>query len=775
MDCKRIIAALAAALLALTSCSERYNLELPLSLNREEMRFEASGNSYYVMVYSEGSWTASLEKDAPWLEFSRLSGSGDQQIMVSAALNTGVSRGVTLTVTNSHGSCDLYISQRSGLADGGIYSLVKESVDILRLSGSGRISSGTNLDEETISRAETTVLYDGESTGWLHDVKVTSSQVTFAYDENNTGAERSASVQISIPLARWDTPVNALFTVKQSVNEPAVIAAPVTALPTGSVSWSDDDVLSLVDADGSTLIPAYLQDGGDVFIFNADAVQGGILGAVYPESLVSRQNAGKVFISLPPQQEYITSLDKASSLVLMCGRKDGENLTFTSAGSILKLNVGGSGVLKSLSISSEVPVAGEGVIDFSAAAPGYLPDSDKGVNEISINIPDRGINLPATLYITVPAVELGRVAVNATTSAWSGSMTVDGGITGSIHEIIPVEELSFSIPESAEDLSAGKPANCYLVEDMQEAFYSIDILKPDGNAPASDITRCSFLWQSVPGLLDYLCIDAASGKLYFRKSASKTGNALLGVMNDEGIVRWSFHIWVPATPVEARKIGSFVFMDRNVGAVEADADDQSGASIGMHYQWGRKDPFPPVAKMGDTKYGKVYPDNIKFVSAQDGVSQETAHANPTTYYWGSAGTGKQDWRDVQDDNLWSSANPDANPCPAGWTVASKDALEAVADKLKAATFVAKYGIKIADDEGAPMLFAPGGWYRRTQHASQHLASTGEGYIWTSTPLESGGYGGAYRLWFQSNVNNRRVDDNYPQRRWGANVRCIKIQ
>ena len=37
------------------------------------------------------------------------------------------------------------------------------------------------------------------------------------------------------------------------------------------------------------------------------------------------------------------------------------------------------------------------------------------------------------------------------------------------------------------------------------------------------------------------------------------------------------------------------------------------------------------------------------------------------------------------------------------------------------------------------------------------------------------YRGSYRLWYQSNVNNRRIDSTYPHRRWGGNVRCVKVQ
>ena len=62
MDYKRIIRTgavlMADLLIGAAACTQRYQLDIPLALNREEMRFTAYGNSYYVMVYCNGEWTA---------------------------------------------------------------------------------------------------------------------------------------------------------------------------------------------------------------------------------------------------------------------------------------------------------------------------------------------------------------------------------------------------------------------------------------------------------------------------------------------------------------------------------------------------------------------------------------------------------------------------------------------------------------------------------------------------------------------------------------------
>lgn len=765
------------------ACSQRYELNLPLALNRTEMRFDASGNSYYVLVYCQGDWTATLEKEVPWVSLSRSSGHGNSQIMVSTDLNRGVSRGVVLTVKSGDSTKEMYISQKSGNSEIGNYSLVKEGIEMLRGASTGRIAAGTDLDEETLSNVETSVDYGEVATEpWIHNIQVSRSRVTFEVDENTSGAARSAVVHLSFPLARWDNPIQAFFTVNQSVAEPAQIQANVKPLSDGKApAWAEGDRLLLLDSDGSGLIPAevYTAAGSQAtLLFNAEAVQGGIMGGVYPEDYVNRWSDGKVYVQLPENRPGITSLATAEDLVLMAGKREGETVTLAGACALLCLNLQGEGTLQQLSMVAETPIAGMGTVDMSLENPAYVP-GNTGSPQISFTLPEEGIALPVQLYVAVPEGDLGTILVNAITSTWSGCVSGKAQEAGTAGTIIPLSELSFSLPGEAIDLTQGdKWANCFMVSGTEEAVYSAAVRRPDGTVPASDIKLCSVLWQTAPGVIDYLALDPSGSRLYFRKSQGNPGSAHVAVMNADGVIRWSYHIWAPATPVEERVIGTWTFMDRNIGAVKADARDYSNASIGMHYQWGRKDPFPPAkatAASGNGMRSTVYPDNIVFVKAQDGVSQEAADATPNTYYWGSGASGKQDWRDVQDDALWASATSNANPCPYGWMVPSNDALSVIPERLKGAEYVSRVGITIQDDNGKDMLFVPGGAYRRSTSTASELANMSDGWIWSSTPYKMGDYRGSYRLWYQSNVNNRRIDTNYPQRRWGGNVRCIKVK
>lgn len=779
MDCKRILTL--AVLLLAAACSQRYELNIPLALNRTEMRFPSSGNSYYVLVYSNGPWTAALEKETSWVSLSRTEGSGNGLIMVSADVNRGVSRGVSLFVRNAAGVREMYISQEKSGTDVGNYVFLKEKAEMLRSAATGRMMVRTDLDDETLSRVKDTVVYAfGEN--WIHDIRVSASRVTFRIDENNSGVDREATVRLSFPLARWDTPLSTFFTVSQSTAEPVTMTANLSPIGGQGLSWEEGDRLVLLEEGGTKTAVAEVsasEGSAATLLYNGDELQSGILGAVYPENYVSRWTEGKVYISLPEIQPYVSSPLKAADLCLLCGKKEGQSLNLNAACSLLSLELQGSGTLRQLSLVASVPLAGEGTIDMSGANPAFVPSADAS-SEISVELPVAGVTLPARLCVTVPAGDLGEMLVNATTSAWSGSVSGRATQAGKVGEIVPFSELSLTLPSEAEDLTGGgKWANCFLVENTDGAMYSVDIRRRDGSVPADDISRCTILWQTVPGLVDYLAVDSSRGKLFFHKAASQSGNALLAVMNESGLIRWSYHIWAPSEPVQTRKIGSYLFMDRNIGAVRAAASDHSNASIGMHYQWGRKDPFPPATgtkTSGNGMRSKVYPDNIFFVTAQNGVTQAEADATPNTYYWGSGASGKEDWRSEQDDALWASGDSPANPCPYGWTVPSNEALEPIPARLKEAEYVAQVGITIRDDDGKEMLFVPGGSYRRSVSTASELANMSDGRIWSSTPCGlRDAYRGSYYLWYQSNVNNRRLDNANPQRRWGGNVRCVKMQ
>ena len=84
-------------------------------------------------------------------------------------------------------------------------------------------------------------------------------------------------------------------------------------------------------------------------------------------------------------------------------------------------------------------------------------------------------------------------------------------------------------------------------------------------------------------------------------SSSKSGNAVIAAYSGEhqtGNILWSWHIWVTDYNPDTGKTctiintagASYTFMDRDLGATTSTPG--LSTTLGLLYQWGRKDPFP---------------------------------------------------------------------------------------------------------------------------------------------------------------------------------------
>ncbi len=198
-----------------------------------------------------------------------------------------------------------------------------------------------------------------------------------------------------------------------------------------------------------------------------------------------------------------------------------------------------------------------------------------------------------------------------------------------------------------------------------------------------------------------------------RVQAGMKGNALVAVRNAEGLILWSWHLWVTdydpdvqMTPVE----GTFVYpvpggsihrynnaqwgpgkpyekvfmMDRNLGAT---AEFGGGSrtvggnpSYGFYYEWGRKDPFHSRAK---------WKTPVNTTTGVDMVPYSVHHPDTwlekgTNHRWTSVGVDDLsddlgDWLDprMHDGTGHGGDGCEPNksiydPCPPGWRVPMND-------------------------------------------------------------------------------------------------------
>lgn len=202
----------------------------------------------------------------------------------------------------------------------------------------------------------------------------------------------------------------------------------------------------------------------------------------------------------------------------------------------------------------------------------------------------------------------------------------------------------------------GETANCYLI--VQPGTYALKVdVKGNGEKGESAMTsedgssgemqlwtsdiegvaKVAVIWETTKGLVtitptapntvgavpnDAGCIDYTVTDDSSIWQTGKGGNALIGAFDADNNVLWSWHIWVVAdyrtTGIRTENwITNYDFIDRNLGATS----NQPGIeSLGLLYQWGRKDPFIGAGSIQDaTKADVVWYTSVGTEEGTDNV------------------------------------------------------------------------------------------------------------------------------------------------------------
>lgn len=235
----------------------------------------------------------------------------------------------------------------------------------------------------------------------------------------------------------------------------------------------------------------------------------------------------------------------------------------------------------------------------------------------------------------------------------------DGKDTVNVHvSAIPTED--------AVDLSATEAANCYMVS--APGIYSFKSVKGNSNEAVESVSSVSVLWETW-GTTEQVTAnsvvaeaDFEADMIYIRVAENfHPGNAVVAAKNDAGKILWSWHIWIPETPVSEDLYGVSrrKSMSRNLGAlVDASTDGASAKSAGLFYQWGRKDPF-----VGAGDFSTGAPATVAGVSMTKSGGQmtvEDAVASPTVF-----ADNNGSWTDSS-EKLWNRDKSMYDPCPPGY-------------------------------------------------------------------------------------------------------------
>ncbi len=244
-------------------------------------------------------------------------------------------------------------------------------------------------------------------------------------------------------------------------------------------------------------------------------------------------------------------------------------------------------------------------------------------------------------------------------------------------------------------------ANCYIAPELGQS-YSFDATVMGNGRPTLNIeprplagASARLIWESGTRAHAVIAsVELVDGRIRLR-AGTQYGNALVGLYDSRGECLWSWHIWVadymPDAGSQTYASGAR-FMDRNLGASEAECSDSS--ACGLYYQWGRKDPFPYPAAFATrtapaafTYYDGYTHTSIHPEEHEAAAVMTTAWAagHPTTFIHAADYDIDQneedilDWLHAPHHNLWGNRTLGMpmsreinksiyDPCPPGWRV-----------------------------------------------------------------------------------------------------------
>lgn len=441
--------------------------------------------------------------------------------------------------------------------------------------------------------------------------------------------------------------------------------------------------------------------------------------------------------------------------------------------------------------------------------------------------------------------------LNATTV---GKFTVASSLHS--YSALPVRCVSRKSTPHVEDLSAFQTANSYIVP--APGYYKfnagvrgngisrlvspgtsdfIDVSEGLATDISGTIVKVKYLWWQeengkdmptgggVPVVLDNDGM-VNDGYVMFHIDEFRKGNLVLAAYDEsESVILWTWHLWLTDTPKQM-KSHNFTVMDRNLGATFAPKDDSEAqganfaGSVGLYYQWSRKDPF---VRPGDGWYlfnGSGWTKTTKLHSMTDEKEQKTipnSVQNPMRFHQSkdilgniptgtlNIGSWDKDYNDIENQCFSTFRIPDSrtsvwgyssaaglgktttktmyDPCPPGycvafytvWTNDGQNYYTNLDSGYKTFPFsgndkmISGYGIFVEADKTFDRTWYPFSGYIDSRGAKQ-LYKT-EGRFHSSTPAGNGSRSLYYTHWY----TGQAVDYNY----WGISssfaypVRCQK--
>ena len=280
-------------------------------------------------------------------------------------------------------------------------------------------------------------------------------------------------------------------------------------------------------------------------------------------------------------------------------------------------------------ISDVENIAGVTEFSYDGESAPVIVSKEKGTRKIVLEC-EGGASFDQTFFIAVlPGTYVGGLSIN---------IISNGG--GSQSFVIPAEKEYVRSKYAAvrckvNNLAIYEPANCYLIKQAGTYKFPVnvrgngraEILKRESSNSATYVTynyrQVSIDPSSISSTsttvisqqdktvsehdsaLTVTDVQLRDGYIHFTVPEGFTpGNIRVGIHGeDTGKYIWSWHIWVNCQ-VEDLDMGKMhnnldygtKIMNMNLGSLQTKENlaGYAGGNSGLYYQWGRKDPFPPM-------------------------------------------------------------------------------------------------------------------------------------------------------------------------------------
>lgn len=299
-------------------------------------------------------------------------------------------------------------------------------------------------------------------------------------------------------------------------------------------------------------------------------------------------------------------------------------------------------------------------------------ESNEKDTDILIYLPD-GTSLSSFTMKFIQNGDYTKIYKHSTPIAIHRGTVVDlGDIT---------DELArYDNPFSADvkDLDTKGNANCYII--TEPGSYKFKAVM--GNNPLGYVKEpedAVVLWETLNDNSEVEVGSVITSASYAEDfiiirtpETLQPGNAVVAVKNADGVILWSWHLWIPKTAIQTGSYGNIMgttMMDRNLGALvatEASETQIDPLSYGMVYQWGRKDPFTAAGAFNSSTPATWAGAGDELAPLQ--ITLAESIANPRLL--GHINNG--DWAVSPNNEYWNElAKTIYDPCPAGYRVPNK--------------------------------------------------------------------------------------------------------